>query len=47
MLKLMVVEFVYNSPHLDVHQALSKGYKKLIQLKPNDQQLNRIYYGMK
>lgn len=30
MLKLMIVEFVWNSPHLDIHQALGSRYKKLI-----------------
>lgn len=33
MLKLMIIEFVHQSKHLNVHVALKKKYRKLIQLK--------------
>ena len=39
----MITEFVCQSKHLNVHVALQKKYRKLLQLKQDDAKLNNIY----
>ena len=47
MLKLMIIEFVYSNKYLDVHQALGRNFRKLINLKENDRNLYKIYGELK
>jgi len=48
MLKLMVVEFVYGSPHLSIHWVLSerKCLDKLIYAKPDEVDVPKLYLDL-